>query len=69
MISVKVRNKTDKEVEQFLEKNKKVYPKQLAEFLGISDRHARRIFEMIREKYSITEKYIESQFLEEYLDR
>ena len=56
-------------MEQFLEKNKKVYPKQLAEFLGISDRHARRIFEMIRKKYSITEKYIESQFLEEYLDR
>ena len=68
MISVKVRNKTDTEVRQFLENHKKIYPKQLAEFLDISDRHARRVFEMIRKKYNITEKYLEGCFLEEYLD-
>ena len=68
MISVKVREKTEEEVREFLEKYKKIYPIHLVRFLGITDRHARRILEMIRKKHNITEKYIDNFYLEEYLD-
>ena len=68
MISVKVREKSETEVKEFLEKHKKIYPMHLVQFLGITDRHARRVLEKIRIKFNICEKYIDNFYLEEYLD-
>ena len=66
MSSTYLKHKTKKQIEEFVENRKFIYPIILKEFLGCSYKTSIRIIQKIKKSYNINTKYIESFLLLKY---
>ena len=62
-----LKHKTKKQLEEFADEKRFVYPINLQKFLGCTYRTAERIIRNIKNKYQVTSKYVESNVFLQYV--